>query len=201
MWECRPTLSRHKAKLTSKLANGDNDFAEGVAFTDAGERCGYLGEPERAVDVDADIAGKAQVGYGLEVRRALLDEKHSDPAVGEPADDGADRDNAQQSRHGSPDTSITAAGGEGTPVGEHRAMNDEIEDEVVWLVAPGKVLTSVIDHLVRTDRPHELELTGVVDTGHMRTRSLSQLDRERTRATASAVDKYPTAGSGTVGSL
>src|SRR5919109_294253 len=121
--------------------------------------------------------------------------------MGEPAEDRADRHNAQQCRHRSPDASITAGRGECTEVGEYRPMNDEIQDEVVWLVAAGKVLASVIDHLVRADRPHEVQLAGVVDTGHMRTQSLGQLDGERTRATASSIDEYATAGCGTFGPL
>ena len=44
----------------------------GRAFADVREGVGDLVEPERAVDADADLAGDAQVGQWLEVRRAQL---------------------------------------------------------------------------------------------------------------------------------
>ena len=57
-------------------------------------------------------------------------------------------------------------------------MSDEVEDEVVRLVATREVLTAVVDDFVSTERPHEVELAGIVDTGHVCTEPLGELDRE-----------------------
>jgi pyrimidine operon attenuation protein/uracil phosphoribosyltransferase len=58
-------------------------------------------------------------------------------------------------------------------------VRDEIEDEVVRLVGAGEVVAAVVDHVVGSQRPHEVELAGVVDTGHVRAGPLGQLDCER----------------------
>ena len=53
-----------------------------MALADVGERLGYLVERERAVDVDADVAGDAQVGQRLEVGRPLLARRARRSGVG-----------------------------------------------------------------------------------------------------------------------
>ena len=68
-------------------------------------------------------------------------------------------------------------------------------------VAAGEVLAAVVDHLVGAERPHEVELAGVVDAGHVRTEPLGELDRERARAASAPVDQHPTPDRGAVGSL
>ena len=75
---------------------GDDDLAEGMALADVGERHRYLVERERAVDVDADVAGDAQVGERLEAGRSLSHGEDADAASGEPAGDPADGQDAQQ---------------------------------------------------------------------------------------------------------
>jgi hypothetical protein len=75
-------------------------------------------------------------------------------------------------------------------------MGDEVEDHVVRLVSTGEVLAAVIDHLVRSDRVHQIQLPRVVDAGHVRTAPLRQLDRERARASTRSVDQNPPARSG-----
>jgi hypothetical protein len=47
----------------------DDDLPQGTAFTNVGEGFGDVVEPERAVGVDADVSGDAQLGQRLEVRR------------------------------------------------------------------------------------------------------------------------------------
>ena len=61
----------------------DDDLAEGMLFTDVGEGFGYLGKPDGAVDVDADVSGDAHFGQRLEVRRTLPDGQYSEPAAGD----------------------------------------------------------------------------------------------------------------------
>ncbi len=59
--------------------------------------------------------------------------------------------------------------------------------------AAGEVLGAVVDHLVGSARAHEVELGGVVDAGHMDAGGRGQLQRERARAAAGAVDQHPAA--------
>jgi hypothetical protein len=58
-------------------------------------------------------------------------------------------------------------------------VGDKVEDDVVRLVPAGEVLAAVVDHHVGSERAHQVELAGVVDTGHVRTGPLRQLDGER----------------------
>jgi pyrimidine operon attenuation protein/uracil phosphoribosyltransferase len=53
-----------------------------------------------------------------------------------------------------------------------------MSDEVVRRVIASEVIAAEVDHLIGTERPHELELVTVVDTGHLRTEPFSQLDGE-----------------------
>jgi hypothetical protein len=137
------------------------------------------------------MSGDAECGERLEMRRPLAHCQYADPSTREPTDDRADRDDSNQCRHRPADTAIPATASERPPVGEHRAMGDEIEDPVVRLGAAGEVFAVVVDHLVGAQRPHEVELAGVVDSGHVGTCPLRQLDRERARATARPVDEDP----------
>jgi hypothetical protein len=68
-------------------------------------------------------------------------------------------------------------------------MSDQVQDEVVRLAIAGEVVAPVVDHLIGTKRPHELELSSVVDPGDVRTKAFGQLDREGPRAPAPAVDE------------
>ena len=104
-------------------------------------------------------------------------------------------------RDGPADAAVAAAVGEGSAVGEHRPVRDEIEDQVVRLLGAGEVLAAVVDHLVGAERPHERELGGVVDARHVRAESLGELDRERARAATGPVDQHAAPGGGAVGAL
>src|SRR6185503_18881771 len=101
---------------------------QSVTLADVGERHGYLVELERAVDVDADVAGDAQVGERLKLGRTLSHGEDADPASGDPAGDPADRHDAQQRADRPADAAILAAGGERSPVRQHRPVGDEVED-------------------------------------------------------------------------
>src|SRR5687767_12764445 len=54
-----------------------------------------------------------------------------------------------------------AAADERPPVGEHRPVGNQGQDEVVRLLAAREVLAAVDEDLVCTERPHEVELAGV----------------------------------------
>ena len=56
-----------RPRLTPPSVGGDDDLAEGAALADAGEGLRHVGEWERAVDVDRDLAGGAEVGERREV--------------------------------------------------------------------------------------------------------------------------------------
>jgi hypothetical protein len=67
-----------------------------------------------------------------------------------------------------PDAAVAAVALECSTVRKHRAIRDEIEDEVIALVGTGEVGALVVDHLVRAERPHEVKLAAVVDSSYVR---------------------------------
>ena len=170
---------------------GHDHLAEWGARTDFGQRVGHSVEPDGVVDVDAQPTHSTQVGQRLEVGRARLDCQHPEPAPGGEPGHRADREHAQHRPHGPSHTQIPATRGERSPTGGHRSVGHEVQDEVVRLAADGEVLGPVVDHLVGTQRPHELELAAVVDTGDMGTPALGQLDGEGARPPSPAVDQNP----------
>jgi hypothetical protein len=129
----------------------DDDLAERVTLTDVGERVGDVIEPERAVDMDANVPSDAQVGQWPEAGGSFLYGEHSQLPTSEPAGEPANRQHAQQHAHRPADTPLTAAASECSAVGEHRSMSDEVEDEVVVLASSGEVLTAIVDDRVGTE--------------------------------------------------
>lgn len=105
-------------------------------------------EFERAVDVYGDVARDAHIREQGEPGGSLPHGKHAYPVPGEPASDPADRHDAQQRRYGPVDAAVAAAAGQRPALGEHRPVRDEVEDQVVGLIATGKVMAAVVDHLV-----------------------------------------------------
>ena len=81
----------------------DHHLAERVPLAHPGEGLGHFVEPERAVDVDGDLAADAEIGQRLEVGRALLDREHARASPGDPTGQRADREHAQQRTHRSAD--------------------------------------------------------------------------------------------------
>ena len=81
----------------------------------------------------ADLPGDAEVGERLEVGRPLLHDEHPDRATGEPPDHRAGGEHAQQRAHRPADAPVRAAGCQRTPVGEHRPVRDQVQDQVVRL--------------------------------------------------------------------
>ena len=71
-----PVLQTQRLALNS--VDLDHHFAEGAPLAHVAQRVRYLIEPERAVDVDGDVAGHAQVGERLEMRRPLM-HRRADP--------------------------------------------------------------------------------------------------------------------------
>src|SRR5262245_45148306 len=108
-----------RPSLAAPSGRSDDDLAERTALADVGECRGYLVERERPIDVDADVAGDAQIGERLKVRRSLPHGEYADPAAGEPAGDPADRQDPKQRSDRSADAAVAAAGREGASVGEH----------------------------------------------------------------------------------
>ena len=146
------------------------------------------------------VPRQAERGQWRELGRPLSHGQDAQPTTREPASKRADRQHAQQRRHGSADAAVSAATDQRPPVGEHRPLGHQVQNEVVRLPV-GEVLAVVVDDLVGTERAHEVELAGVVDAGHVCAGPLGQLDRERPGTSAAAVDKHATAGGGTGGPL
>jgi hypothetical protein len=72
-------------------AHADDDLAAGASLADVGQCLGYLVEGEGSIDMDGEGTRYAEIGYRLEVGRALPDGEHAEPAVREPAGDRTDR--------------------------------------------------------------------------------------------------------------
>jgi hypothetical protein len=73
--------ARATASLSTR-ASTQVRAAEGATFTDVGEGDGYVVEPERAVDVDADVTRDAQIGQRLEMGPALPSRRARPSGVG-----------------------------------------------------------------------------------------------------------------------
>ena len=78
-----------------------------------------------------------------------------------------------------------------TPIGKYGPVRGQVQNQVVRLGGPGEVVSAIVDHAIRTDRPHEVQLGGVVNTGDVSTEPLRELNREGSRPSASAVDQHP----------
>ena len=70
-------------------------------------------------------------------------------------------------------------------------MRGQVQDQVVRLGGPGEVAPAIVDHPIRADRLHEVQLGGVVNTGDVSTHPLRELNREGSRPSTSAVDQHP----------
>ena len=122
----RPSCTKGTScKDSRRSVHGDDDFAEGVTLADVREGGGDIVECEGAVDVDGDVAGDAQVGQWLEVGWALLHCEDPQRAMGEPAGEPADRQDAEQRSQRPADAAVTAVakrvlGGRRTPIDERR---------------------------------------------------------------------------------
>jgi len=158
-----------------------------------GQRLGDLVEGECAVDVDLDVARDTEVGHRLEVGRARPHHEQPHPATGEPGDQISDSHHPQQSGHRPSDAAVPTAWCQRPPIGEDRAMGDEVQHMVVRL-EPGEVLTVVVDHLVGAEHLHVIQLAGIVDGGDVSAGPLGELDGKRPRTAAGPIDQNPTAG-------
>ena len=141
------------------------------------KRGGNLVECERAVDVDLDVPGGAEGGKRLKVGRPLLDSKDPDRASGESPNQSADGKQAQQRGHRPTHAPIRAAVRQRTPIGKYGPVRGQVQNQVVRLGGPGEVVSAIVDHAIRTDRPHEVQLGGVVNTGDVSTEPLRELNR------------------------
>ena len=175
------------------LLRGDHNLPEGTPSAHVREGFGHLVEPVGALDVDGDLAATHRSASGSKWGGpSLTASTLSRRPVIRPHEAG--REHAQQGRHRSADAVVAAAGKQGPAVGEDRPVGDQVEDEVVAFA--GEVLAAVVDYLVRADRPHEVELAGVVHARHVGTGPLGELDRERAGAASAAVDQHPPPGAG-----
>src|SRR6266567_6378831 len=72
----------------------------------------------------------------------------------------------EQSVQVSTDGGVCSPGTERARVRERRTTRFCIEDQVVAPAVADKVFLPVIDHVVKADGPHHLELQRAIDTGH-----------------------------------
>lgn len=83
-----------------------------------------------------------------------------------------------------------AAPRERTAAAAKRVHADGVEDDVPRLAAPCEVLPEVVDHVVRPERPDELDATRVAHGGHARAEVLRKLDARRPDGARRAVDEH-----------
>src|ERR1700682_1215211 len=68
-------------------------------------------------------------------------------------------------------------------------LTDRVEDDVVRLAVLGEVFLRVVDHLVRSERSHELEVLGVAYRGDVRAEGPGQLYSRGADGSRRAVDE------------
>src|ERR1700694_3814112 len=68
-------------------------------------------------------------------------------------------------------------------------LTDRVEDDVVRMAARGEVFLRVVDHLVRSERSHELEVLGVAYRGDVRAEGPGQLYSRGADGPRRAVDE------------
>ena len=145
-----------------------HDLAEGAALAHVAQCFGHLLESERAVDVDPDMSGDAEAATGSKcvgpsrTARMPIRRPVSRPIIEADRDDrisvGTD---PPTQRYRPPRASAR----------RRRTPSDGRRDRgpVVRLGAAGEVFAEVVNDLVGAKRPHEVELAGVVDSGHVGT--------------------------------
>jgi hypothetical protein len=70
----------------------------------------------------------------------------------------------------------------------------DVEDQVVPLPTVGRVLTLVVDDVVRAQRPHQVHLAAAAHPGHLGPERLRDLHREAPHAPGGAEDEDVLAG-------
>src|SRR4029453_4003545 len=160
---------RAAGRVQSGSGEDHNHFAGGASLTDMSKRGGNLVECERAVDGDLDVPGGAEGGKRLKVGRPLLDSKDPDGASGESPNQSADGKQAQQRGHRPTHAPIRAAVRQRTPIGKYGPVRGQVQNQVVRLGGPGEVVSAIVDHVIRADRTHEVQLGGVAERGDGRT--------------------------------
>src|SRR5207253_1367527 len=90
------------------------------------------------------------------------------------------------------------------PAGGERAVADAVENGVIasarvrafrWLPRRGEeILPRVVDHVVRAERPHEIDVPGAADAGDFGPEPLRDLNGEGSDAARGAVDRDPLPG-------
>jgi hypothetical protein len=80
--------------------------------------------------------------------------------------------------------------GERAPEPSQRRVASDIEDQVIALAAGREVVVGVVNDMVGSDRPDELELCGAGDAGDLRSEGPGDLYREGADASGRADDQY-----------
>jgi hypothetical protein len=70
-----------------------------------------------------------------------------------------------------------------------RTIADVVQDDVVALVALGEIVLRVVDHMVRAERAHELDVARAAYAGDISTVVLRELNRKRAHTARRAVDQ------------
>lgn len=70
-----------------------------------------------------------------------------------------------------------------------RAIANQINQHVVAHLSTREVLAPVVDHVVRTERAHQVHVAGTANSGHFRAECLCDLNGERAYAARRTIDQ------------
>src|SRR5438067_10704311 len=75
-----------------------------------------------------------------------------------------------------------------------RSVADDVQDDVVLNAVPREIVDGVVDHAIRADRSHELDVSRAAHRSDVCAERLRNLHGERPDAARSSVDQYPLTG-------
>src|SRR5919197_883636 len=190
----RPNLGTHAPNTAS---DGDDDLAAGAAVSEVADGLGNLGERERPVDDGRDRAGFEQLPQLVQILRALLRDERAKLLP----DEGRERGRSELTADAEPvacvlcaDDDERAARRKRTPQVGERAVARDVKDYVVRVAAVYKVLAGVVDHMIGTDRAHDVDLARAADAGHLCPACLCDLHCERADPASRTDDQHPLPG-------
>src|SRR5215211_1607413 len=172
----------------------DDELALGVSFPEVPESVGDLGQLVAPVDDRCHLPGLEQLSQEGKVRPVeLRDEEDDLPAASNcrqaQLDDVAEgpEETAALRRSDDDEGRLRL---EHPPALPPRSAPRDVEQQVVAPVAPGEVLTRVVDDVIGAERSREVDVPRAAHAGHLRSERPGDLHGERAHAARRAVDQH-----------
>src|SRR5581483_3618274 len=142
-----------------RASDGDDDLAACAAVSEVADRLRYLFERERPVDDGPDRAGFEKLPQFLQVLPTFLRDEETELLPDERRECGG----AQLTADAEPVACVLSADDHQRPprcqrppeLGK-RAVTSDVENDVVAVATVSEILSRVIDHVVGTNRAHQL---------------------------------------------